>query len=245
MIGIYYIKNKVNGKIYIGKAKNVSRRLAAQKCNLTRSIPNKKLVNKYLYKDVKAYGWNNFETGVLESFETYDSELLSNAEGKWMMKYNSTDREFGYNIVTDYYKKRFFPEEFRQLKSSQNNGENNPNYNHHWSKEQRDNMSKIAIQRHQSGLYYNDEWKQKLSKASKEIWKDEEKKAKMAKKVSESKTIYEIHQYDRQMNPIKIYDSVKDVIKENPSYKWQNIYSVCNGYKKTYMGYVWIKSLKK
>jgi hypothetical protein len=33
---------------------------------------------------------------------------------------------------------------------------------------------------------------------------------------------------------LKVYDTVEDIIKENPTYKWQNIYSVCNGYKKEY-----------
>ncbi len=78
-----------------------------------------------------------------------------------------------------------------------------------------------------------------------QFWQDNpEIKQEMAKKVSKIKTIYSILQYDKQMNLINEFDSVKNVISENPTFKWQNIYAVCNGYKPTYMGYIWKKKLK-
>ncbi len=69
-------------------------------------------------------------------------------------------------------------------------------------------------------------------------------KSKMAKKVSEKKMKYDFYQYDKRNNFIKKFDSVKQIIAEYPNYKWQNIYSVCNGYKKSYMGFIWKKQLK-
>lgn len=43
---------------------------------------------------------------------------------------------------------------------------------------------------------------------------------------------------------VREYNSVKQVIEENPDYKWQNIYSVCNGYKPSIYGYIWRKESK-
>jgi hypothetical protein len=40
------------------------------------------------------------------------------------------------------------------------------------------------------------------------------------------------------------YLEIRIIIKANPNFKWQNIYSVCNGYKPTYMGFIWKKELK-
>ena len=52
------------------------------------------------------------------------------------------------------------------------------------------------------------------------------------------------YQYSKDGEFINKFDSIKSIIEENPSYKWQNIYSVCNGYKKSYMGFIWKKELK-
>ena len=44
---------------------------------------------------------------------------------------------------------------------------------------------------------------------------------------------------------IKTWDSVEDILNANPNWKWQNIYSVCNGYKPTYMSFKWVKREKQ
>ena len=66
----------------------------------------------------------------------------------------------------------------------------------------------------------------------------------MRKKVSIAVKKYRFQQYTRDGEFIREWESVKEIVAENPGYKWQNIYSVCNGYKKTYMGFVWKKVLK-
>lgn len=128
MIGIYKIENRINGKIYIGKSKNIKKRFIQHKYYLTKGL-NPKTYNRYLKNSVEKHGIENFCFSVLETFEEIDEYLLAEAEIKSL----------------DY---------------------------------------------------------------------------------------------------IKTFDSVEDIILENPSYKWQNIYSVCNGYKKSYMGYIWKKELK-
>lgn len=58
------------------------------------------------------------------------------------------------------------------------------------------------------------------------------------KKISLLKS-HAIAQYDRKGNPIKVYDNMNDVIKENPTFKGQPIRGVCNGSKKTAYGFIW------
>lgn len=67
----------------------------------------------------------------------------------------------------------------------------------------------------------------------------------MKKKVSDNHTKYKILQYSKDgLTLIKTWNKVKDIIKENPSYKTHNIYSVCSGAKPSIYGYKWVKILK-
>lgn len=237
MKGIYYIKNLINKKIYVGKSININRRLTYHRYSLNKSIRLKD-VNRFLYNSVQKYGWDNFETGILE-----ECDNLEISELKWMDIFESYNSNYGYNLRRDTSTKCIVHEETKKLMSKNNKGKNNPNYNNKWTKEAKKNMSKIMKKRHASGKYYTEEWKNKISKRNRNIWKDEDKKLAMAKKVSKSKQKYFYLQYDRKMNLIKVWNSVKDIIKSNPDYKWQNIYSVCNGYKPTYKNYIWKKKL--
>ena len=81
--------------------------------------------------------------------------------------------------------------------------------------------------------------KEKISKKSKALWQDEEKKMKMAKNVSLAKTNYNICQFDKEMNLIEIYQTMPELLEKNPSFKKMPIYSTCNGWKKSYKGFIW------
>lgn len=63
----------------------------------------------------------------------------------------------------------------------------------------------------------------------------------MAAKVMVARRKWTFRQLDRDGNLIQVWDNIREIIAVNPGYKWQNIYSVCNGYKKTYKGFVWEK----
>lgn len=79
-------------------------------------------------------------------------------------------------------------------------------------------------------------------KHSHTYWKDNpDAKRQMARKVSLSKRKYNFEQYTREGEYIKTWESVENILQENPTWKWQNIYSVCNGYKPTYRNFVWKK----
>lgn len=243
-IGIYSIRNKIDGKRYIGKSNNIERRLAYHKRNLTNPIRNSKSTNRYLYNAVQKYGWENFETEILHTFEYVDEYKLGESELIWMIEYNTIDARYDYNLRLDTATKMIVSDDTRELNRINSIGEKNPNYGNRWSDDAKSRMSDIKKHQHSIGLY-GDEWKRKISDKSKRFWHENpDVKSQMAEKVSKSKMKYEFHQMDDDCNLVKKWSSVKEIIEAHPDWKWQQIYSVCNGHKKRIYGYKWKKVLK-
>lgn len=88
---IYKITNLINNKCYIGQAKDYKVRFYAHKNNLKRN----KHENQYLQNAWNKYGEENFLFEVIDSGENYN-EL----EKHYIKLYNSTKREYGYNILS-------------------------------------------------------------------------------------------------------------------------------------------------
>lgn len=96
--GIYCIKNKINNKVYIGKSKNIYRRIHQHLYDLkNKRIKNE---NSHFLNSWYKYGKENFEYTILEELKLNDS-ICKNRELYWIKKYNSTNREFGYNLRMD------------------------------------------------------------------------------------------------------------------------------------------------
>lgn len=117
MTGIYEIKCKIDGKIYIGQAVDISKRIRKHLNNLR----NGRHWNLHLQRAFTKYGENNFEFNVLCECER---ENLNYNEKLFISKFNSSDERYGFNkndggnqILTDC------------------SGENNPFYGKHHSKE--------------------------------------------------------------------------------------------------------------
>jgi group I intron endonuclease len=243
MICIYSITNKIDGKKYVGKTKNFARRKTyhLSEFNSSQKRPS---CNRHLYRAVKKYGIQNFKFEILESFDQLDESNLSERELFWMGELGTLSREHGYNLRSDSSTRCFVHEETRKLLSEKNKGAGNPNAGNYWSDKKKGKMSEAAKNRHSSGSFYGEEWRKKISDASKLMWKDEQLKAQMAEKVRLKKLKYNFEQYTKSGELIEVWSDIASILAENPSYKWQNIYSVCNGYKKSYMGFVWKKVLK-
>jgi group I intron endonuclease len=77
MIGIYRIKNLVNGKIYYGSSKNIEKRWRTHKNNLN----NRKHHNVHLQRSWNKYGENAF---VFEVVEECEENLLLEKEQKYL-----------------------------------------------------------------------------------------------------------------------------------------------------------------
>lgn len=137
--------------------------------------------------------------------------ILKERELYWILKLKSNQRKFGYNLRLDSETKCILSEETKQRMSE----------------------SKIK-------MYSNPEYNN--MKHSHTYWQNNLlAKEEMAKKVSQKQHKFKIQQFDKNNIFIKEWFSVEEIIKSNPTYKWQNIYAVCNGYKPSIYGYIWYK----
>lgn len=85
MIGIYEIRNLVNGKVYIGQSINVEKRIEAHK---------KRESNQHLLNAFKKYGLDNFSFSILKECKKED---LSFYEHFFIIANCSFDYRYGYN----------------------------------------------------------------------------------------------------------------------------------------------------
>lgn len=105
--GIYCIRNIINNKVYIGKSKNIYKRIHQHIYDMKNK---RKTENPYLLQSWIKYGNENFEYFVLEYLEE-NEELVSEKELYWMNKFNSLDRKNGYNLRQDSSSKMIVHEE--------------------------------------------------------------------------------------------------------------------------------------
>jgi len=96
--GVYKIKNLKNNKVYIGSSIDLQRRKRSHIC----CLKNNTHTNSYLQDDFNKYGIDNFKFVVIEFVEkTKDNTLfvknMLEIEQCWIDKFNSSNRELGYN----------------------------------------------------------------------------------------------------------------------------------------------------
>ena len=144
----------------------------------------------------------------------YITNDLKDREYYYINLYDTTNREKGYNLRRDNSELGMIPLE-----------------------ETRKRYSEAQKKRFQ-----NLEERRKQGEKSSKFWKENpDKKKIMSDKVSKALTRYTIKQYTKDGQFIKEWSRVKDIIKENPTYKVHNIYAVCSGEKPSIYGYVWKK----
>lgn len=92
--GIYVIRNKQNGKVYIGSSKNIRSRVNSHYSALKRGAH----CNRHLQGAWDEYGEQSFEDEILEICP--EPELLQR-EQYWITAMNVTDQQVGYNLSKD------------------------------------------------------------------------------------------------------------------------------------------------
>jgi group I intron endonuclease len=239
--GIYCIYNIINQKKYIGKSKNIYRRLRQHIYQLRKKLKDE---NRFLINAWHKYGEENFEYFVIEELSV-DEKLLKWQELYWITTYNTTNAQFGYNLRLDSSTNMVVHERTRKLISDNNKGVKNPNYNHKWNLQQKQRMSEIKKQQYAEGVV-----KPNLDATYKGIhqrnlkWKQNpELKEQMKERIRKAITKYQILQYTKDGTFVKTWNNVHEIILENPTYKSHNIYAVCSGEKKTMYGFIWKKQL--
>lgn len=156
---IYLLKNKVNGKCYIGQTiRSFKKRLHE---HLDPNDGCTALVNA-----IKKYTFDSFETSILEN--DVDDELLDDLETKYIKKYDSLCPN-GYNIQTGGSKgKKHCPESRERMRIAKL-GEKNFNFGKPRTDitKQRISDAKKGEKHHFYGKHLSDEHKLNLSKAHK------------------------------------------------------------------------------
>lgn len=127
---IYLIRNKINGKFYLGSTKNLHKR----KLKHFRDLKNKKHHSIYLQRSYDKYGVDNFEFIVIETSFNYlqrEQWLLNliDFNNSYNISKTSSGGDFIYNHPE---KDRLIKEAIERLKNSQRPkpryGELNPNW---------------------------------------------------------------------------------------------------------------------
>lgn len=85
---IYLIRNAINNKKYVGQT--------VRALNDRISDYKRGYGNEYLNNAFNKYGWENFEFSIIDTAQTIDE--LNTKEIRYITEYNTTNKEFGYNI---------------------------------------------------------------------------------------------------------------------------------------------------
>jgi group I intron endonuclease len=91
--GVYLFINTVNGKVYVGSAVNLKRRMIHHRCDLNKG----RHTNEHLLRAWRAYGADAFRFEVLEYCEP---EERLEREQWWILLLDSLNGEKGYNKIT-------------------------------------------------------------------------------------------------------------------------------------------------
>lgn len=253
--GIYIIKNKVNGKVYIGQTKKLGQRYSE---HLGR-IKKHKHHNELLQRAFEKYGVDNFEYSVLE--EVLESSMLNEREKYWIDYYGGLNSDKNYNLKdpllnehSDYVRKKL---------SKVNSGINNPNYGNKWTQKMKNKASSLKKGKSWEELYGKEKAEEMKKNAAKsqegrthsEEVKDKirqynigeknpaygmgdrqrgEKNPAFGKPSAQRKTIL---QFDKQGNLIKEYEFLSEVKKDG--FHIGNVASAARGELKSAGGFIW------
>ena len=91
---VYKHENKLNGKVYIGMTNNTKRRWRSS--GIEYRPPKDRNQNIPFWNAIKKYGWDNFESSVLEDNLTFEQAI--EMEIKYISQYQSNSKMNGYNV---------------------------------------------------------------------------------------------------------------------------------------------------
>lgn len=232
-----YIHEFPNGKVYVGLTS----------CNIDKRWGNCGNGYKYqllMWRAIQKYGWDNIIHDILAVDLT--KEEAEQMEVEWIGYYNSTDKEFGYNVREGGNTSKLSQEtklKMSELRKGKYEGSKNPFYNKQHSEKTKQLISKKAKDRYKNGQipsmlgkHLSDETKQKIRE--KHIGKkmDEETKLKI-KNTRDCKQVVQLNKCNREL--IKTHRSMLDASKEL-GIPVPNIVENCKHKRKSAGGFVWM-----
>ena len=177
--------------------------------------------NKYFSSAIKKYGWNNFKHEIL--FSGLTKEQAEQKEIELIAFYKSTDRNFGYNILTG-----------GNISQNIPRGKNHYNYGKHLSEATKQKLSYAT-------LHISNETRHKMSiaKLGKSTWNKGLKFSEdVRKKMSENRPKKAVLQFKKNGVFINKYKSITDAGKQT-NICIQNISLVCKYKRHSAGGFVW------
>lgn len=121
--GVYLIKNKANGKVYVGSSHNVWRRILQHKTMLRKQAHH----SLHLQRAWDMYGQEGFSFEIIEEVEVGH---LMNREQYWIDYYKAWDGRYGYNVALSttapMFGRKHSPETIRKFTNRK--GKDNSNY---------------------------------------------------------------------------------------------------------------------
>jgi len=194
---IYLVKNKINGKMYIGQTirKNINDRWRQHKsCK-------KDTVGNYLYNAYMKYGLQNFEYKLICICFDEDCNKL---EKEYIKKLNTLYPN-GYNLQVGGGNHNL-SEEIKNKIKEKNKGKVNHNKGKKLSEEQKIKLRQSALKWHQNNnIIITNETKQKISESLKKYYTENSNKNVRCVKVQK---------YDLKGNYIKTYNSINEAAKD-------------------------------
>jgi len=212
---IYFSKNTINNKYYIGQTK-----FTLEKRKKEHKKRYKSKYNLFFYNSLKKYGWNNFIWEVIEECES--KEELDEMEFHYIKQFHSHVSENGYNLTwggdgnscirSKETKNKMSEAQQKRWKNSENiieaskrqkkimsNEEyknkiiekltttcNTEEYKRKQSKIMKELWKNDSFKENQMEIRNNKEWRKNLSNSVKKSWKNDiKRKKKMSEEVSE------------------------------------------------------------
>lgn len=215
MYTVYQHKNKINGKMYFGITSRPPSERWGNNGSHYKSTP-------HFYSAIQKYGWDNFEHNIL--YQNITKEEACDIERNLIAKYQTQDRDFGYNILEGGQATKL-PIDVREKMSKAMMGNKN-GLGHPCSEEKKKKISDS-----QKGRKLSEEHKRKLSEAAKQrhVPCSQDKRKKLSQNYPKQKQVYCVE-------TDKVYRSVQECARQLHLYA-TNISKVCKGIHKTTGGY--------
>lgn len=156
--GIYCIKNKVNGKCYVGQSIDIENRWKDHKRLHSKNT-------RYLYHAINKYGIEGLDWLILEECS---KEQLNERENYWV-EYLDCISPNGYNLKSGGGKNCFYSEETKKKMSESQKGEKNHRWGQRYTDEEKKQMSESSSgeNAYWYGKQRSEETKRKISEYQK------------------------------------------------------------------------------